>query len=209
MNPGRILLAIAVLAAAGCATAPRGEPSLSDREKNARYESREAVVGAVEHWALDGKLALSGGQDGGSGRLNWRTQPGFSELDFRGTLGRGAWQLDITPELATLDLANGERWQAPEVSSLVVDHLGWSIPVDSLSWWVRGLEAPGSNAERVLDNEGRIETLMQHGWTVDYERYKEFSGVIMPTRLEARNGELTVKLIMRDWTFPVQSEHDS
>ena len=209
MNPGRLLIASLVLVLAGCATSPRNETTLSDLEKSARYESRVAEVGSIQQWALDGKLALSGGDDGGSGRLNWRTEPGLSELDFRGTLGRGAWQLDITPDLATLDLANGERWQAPEVSTLVMDHLGWSIPVDSLSWWVRGLAEPGSSALRVLDENGQIESLNQHGWKVDYERYKEFSGVTMPTRLEARSGELTVKLIMRDWTFPVQSENDS
>lgn len=198
-----------MLAVAGCATAPHSENAALDPVKSARYESRAVAVGSLEKWAFDGKLALSDENDGGSGKVQWRAEPGLSELDFRGAFGRGAWQLDIRPDLAILEFATGESWQAPDVSVLFRDYVGWDVPVGSLSWWVRGLVAPGSPALRTLDDDGRITMLRQQGWMVEYERYKEFSGVTMPTRFEARKGPQTVKLIMREWTFPVQSENDS
>jgi outer membrane lipoprotein LolB len=206
--PARSLTLVAALWLAGCATSPKTDGGVSQSERTARYESRAAVVESLDHWALDGRLAVSDGEDGGSGQLEWRNQPGLSELDFRGALGRGAWQLDIQPHRAVLNLANGETWQAADVSTLVRDHVGWDVPVDSLSWWVRGLAAPGPVDQRHIDVEGRITLLSQNGWDVEYKKYKEFSGLALPTRLDARSGRQHVKFIMRDWTIPVQSEND-
>jgi outer membrane lipoprotein LolB len=165
------------------------------------YETRADTLRSLEHWSLDGKLAVSDGEDGGSGRLEWRAEPGLSELDFRGTLGRGAWQLDIETERAILNLANGDSWQAPDVSTLVREHVGWDVPVDALEWWVRGLAAPGRVERRDFDADGRMTFLSQYGWDVAYDRYKEYSGMSLPMRLEARRGEQHVKLAMRRWWF--------
>lgn len=200
-------LVVALLAA--CASVPPYEDDPTRAEKQARYEERAATLGSLERWVLDGKLAVSDGQDGGSGTLEWRNKPGLSELDFRGALGRGAWQLDIQPGYAVLNLANGESWESGDVSTLVREHVGWDVPVDALGWWVRGLAAPGRIERRDLDEAGRMTHLSQHGWNVEYERYRDFSGLALPTRVEARSGARQVKFVMRDWSFPESGENDS
>lgn len=197
----RPLLVFAALAIAGCATVPGPSGGISDSEKARLYDSRAEAIGQIDVWSLDGKLAVSNGEDGGSGRLQWNSAPGLSELDFRGALGRGAWRLDIRPGMAQLDLASGESWQAAHVSTLVRDHVGWDVPVDALAWWVRGLAAPGSVDGRQIDSDGRMTLLSQHGWEVEYKKYKVFSGTDMPIRLDARNGEHHVKFIMREWAL--------
>jgi len=158
---------------------------------------------------LDGKLAVSDGDDGGSGKLEWQSQPGLSELDFRGTLGRGAWRLEIQPGHSVLNLADGASWEASDVSVLVRQHVGWDVPVGALAWWVRGLTAPGRISRQSFDDDGRLTLLSQHGWKVEYQRYEEFSGIALPTKLEARKGKRQVKLVMRNWTLAESLENDS
>jgi outer membrane lipoprotein LolB len=192
-----------------CASVPSSEGRLSPSERQKLYEARAAAIALHERWTLDGKLAISDGDDGGSGNLEWRTRPGLSELDFRGALGRGAWQLDIQPGRSVLNLADGGSWEATEVSILVRQHVGWDVPVDALSWWVRGLTAPGRFSKRSLDDDGRLTLLSQQGWKVEYQRYREFSGVALPTKLEARKGKRQVKLVMRNWTLAESPENDS
>lgn len=206
---GRVVACLAAACLAACASVPTPEDDPSRAEKLERYEAHAAELAAVEHWVLDGRLAVSDDKDGGSGNLNWRQQPGLSELDFRGALGRGAWQLDILPGHAVLRLANGETWEAGDVSTLVRRHVGWEVPVDALGWWVRGLAAPGRLSRQDFDEAGRMTHLSQHGWEVEYQRYREFSGLALPTRLEARSGERQVKFVMRDWRFPDEGENDS
>jgi outer membrane lipoprotein LolB len=199
--------AAAIIASCATVSPPAGE--LSKKEKRALYEAHAAALESLDRWVLDGKLAVSDGEDGGTGRLEWRAQADINELDFRGALGRGSWQLDITPQRSVLSLGNGEVWEAPEVSSLVQRHVGWHVPVDALGWWVRGLAAPGKVDGQEIDNDGRLTRLSQHGWNVEYDRYREFSGMALPTRVDARSGARRVKFVMREWTFPERPENDT
>ncbi len=208
--PAGLLVSLgAALLLAACASVPPYEDEPTPAEKLRLYETRAAEVEDRAQWSLDGKLAVSDGEDGGSGRVEWHSRPGLSEINFTGTLGRGAWQLDIAPGHAVLQLANGETWQARDVGVLVRRHVGWTVPVDALSWWVRGLAAPGPVERRDLDAGGRMTLLSQHGWEVEYRHYEDFDGMALPTRLEARNGERQVKFVMREWMFPQAPENGS
>lgn len=193
-------LSISLLLAA-CASVQKDEDDPGMAEKLRLYEARAETLTAQVRWSLDGKLAVSDGEDGGSGRVEWLHRPGMSEINFSGALGRGAWQLDIAPGHAVLQLANGEIWEAVEVGALVRQHVGWTVPVDALGWWVRGLAAPGKVERRAFDADGRMTLLAQRGWEVEYRRYDEFSGIALPTRLEARSGDRRVKFVMRDWNL--------
>jgi outer membrane lipoprotein LolB len=165
----------------------------------AAYRERAARIGAFEHWGFNGRLSLDDGEQGGSGSLHWNTQPASTTLDFRGTMGRGAWQLLITPARATLTEADGSVRSAAGVEALVLERIGWAIPVDALAWWVRGLQAPGDVDTVALDAEGRLLSLAQFGWDIDFTRYRSSSGEALPAKLEARRGEYRVKLAAGSW----------
>lgn len=185
---------------AGCAApTPRPVPQVVDDQYHARAAELEAWPG----WALRGRLGLSQGEEGGSGRLDWTQQGDAAELNFRGTLGRGAWRLVTSSDGARLELANGETRAAPEVETLVFDATGWSVPVTALRWWVRGLAWPGEAGptQWALNEDGTPSTLSQAGWTVDFSRYTEGPGALpLPTRLRAEKDGLVVKLAVSRWT---------
>ena len=181
---------------------------MTAEQRKALYSNRREAISRFETWRLEGRLALSSGKDGGSGSLKWDRNADVSQLNFRGTLGQGAWVLDVEPDHAVLELASGERWQASDVSTLVRENLGWDIPVTSLAWWVLGLSAPGDFERRTLDEEGRIEFLSQHGWNIEFSRYREVGSYSLPGKVDARSPEQSVKFVMREWT-PGQSADGS
>lgn len=118
-----------------------------------------------------GKISLDDGDQGGSGTLQWDVRPGSSELDFHGALGRGAWHLQIGPEMVLLKMADGTEQLAAGVNELIQDHVGWPIPLEALQWWVRGLSAPGAVESESLGSDGLLIDLKQFGWRVDFDRY--------------------------------------
>jgi len=172
------------------------EPGTSGQQA---YQERANQIAAIEQWGLVGRLSLDDGEDGGSGRLSWDAQPAGSDLDFHGAMGRGAWQLQVREQSATLKEADGAVHTALDVSELMQNRIGWSVPVDALAWWVRGLRAPGETDLEQLDADGRLLSLQQHGWTVEFKRYRSVGEIPLPVRLEAQKDNYRVKLAVGRW----------
>lgn len=190
------LLATAVLLIQGCSTVPSARAPA-----DLLYESRSEVLATVPGWTLRGRLAVRDEEDGGSGTLRWRHAEEGSRMDFHGALGRGAWRLEADGSDAELELADGRRYRASTVDELARAQLGWSIPVNALSWWVLGLAAPGEVESRSLSEDGTLQWLRQSGWTIEFGRYRDVDGVALPLKLTASLGERSVRLAVRDWTL--------
>lgn len=195
--PATPLLLLLVVVLAGCAGQPRENTDQDAR--HAAWADRSARLGDLENWGFTSRLSIDDGADGGSGRLDWRTRPSSSSLQFRGALGQGAWRLAMDPDGATLSLADGSVYQGASVNELVQRETNWRIPVDALSWWVRGL-AFGDPELLELDPEGRPLLLREAGWTIEYERFDDFNGLHLPIRLQAFDGQVRVKLAISRWS---------
>ncbi|MGA9573561.1 MAG: lipoprotein insertase outer membrane protein LolB, partial [Lysobacterales bacterium] len=137
---------------------------------------------------------------------HWAVEPDLSELDFHGALGRGAWHLQVRTDGAVLQLADGTVQSAPRVSQLIQDRIGWSVPLEALQWWVRGLAAPGVIENETLGQEGLLVSLRQFGWSVNFNRYDSFNGLEMPVRLDASRKNYRVKLVISRWRLDVDDE---
>ena len=163
------------------------------------YEMRSDQLARYSDWSMVGRLAVSNSEDGGSGHFSWKRNSGESQMDFHGALGRGAWRLHAGTQGAELELADGTVHRADSIDQLVRIQVGWEIPVDELSWWVRGLVAPGGYQERLIDREGNLSELHQNGWTIEFGGYRTFEGMSLPVKLVARQADWKVKLAIRDW----------
>ena len=106
----------------------------------------------------------------------------------------------IAPDAdAELTFADGATYRASSVEMLVREQVGWPVPIEMLGWWVRGLAAPGPVQQRTLDEEGRLSTLQQEGWAIEYSRYGEVGEVAMPSRMTARQDDRSVKIAVKRW----------
>lgn len=204
------LLALAVLALTwvlqSCTTLP---PREADRAERLRLHGLKSdrLVEQVR-WNLSGKLAISNDADGGSGKLLWRESPDYTRMDFHGTLGRGAWRLEADSKGARLELADGSAYEDRTVDQLVHQQVGWEIPVESLSWWVRGMTAPGAPEELWFDERGNLVRLNQNGWAIEFGNYRTFGGFEMPVRVTAKQADWKVKLVVRRWELARESASD-
>ncbi len=150
-------------------------------------------------WEFSGRLALSDGRDGGSGRLDWQQRGDRAELRFHGAFGRGGWRLTATREEATLEFADGGRYRAARVEALVRDHVGWEVPVEALRYWVRGLAEPGARATPRYDRSGRLTEIRQHQWNVQYEGSVVVDEISLPRKVTATRDRHRVRLVIRRW----------
>ena len=77
--------------------------------------------------------------------------------------------------------------------------LGWSLPVSSLTDWVRGLPADDSDFEMTDDELGFPASLEQDGWEIDYRGWKDVNGTWLPNRLVMTYDDLRATLVVNQW----------
>ncbi|WP_458762882.1 lipoprotein insertase outer membrane protein LolB [Cupriavidus basilensis] len=160
---------------------------------------------------LSGRFAANyvryGRDEGVQGSFQWHEQGRNVRLDLISPLGQTLAVVTSTPSGATLDLPNQPPRNAPEVDTLLEEALGFSLPVAGLRDWLHARPAPGSPARTTRDDNGRLATLAQNGWTVRYVAWQETApttpstpAAASPRRIDlARDGAvnpLSVRLVI-------------
>jgi outer membrane lipoprotein LolB len=200
---------IAVLAAglAACAATPVREalPPVAGAPE-AHQAGREAALAAAADWSLQGRVALSNGRDGGSGRIDWQQRGAAYDVSLSAPVTRQSWRLHGDDQLATLaGLPPGPR-TGPDPAALLREATRWDIPVAALAHWARGARADGSHgpAAVAFGPDGRLARIEQAGWTIDYTDWQPPTAgtVELPRRLVARRGEASVRLVVDRWSTP-------
>jgi outer membrane lipoprotein LolB len=182
--------AAALFLLAACASVPRPLPG------------DLIPVEQLERWQARGRIGVSGPAGGGSGSFDWRQDGDVSTVQIRGPIGIGSVRLSVQgspddPELE-LETGDGTRLQSEAAWSELEARLGASIPAGKLRFWLVGAAAPGDHAwQSATDSEEN--SLMQHDWRIDYQRYSTDAGARLPVRLRASNGAVSVRIVVDRW----------
>jgi outer membrane lipoprotein LolB len=187
---------------AGCVSrpAPRSTAPVDLAQAQAAGELR----GAVHDRDLSGRIAVSNGDRGGSGRIDWRQRAAGYTIALSAPVTRQSWQLSGNDLGARLDgIAGGPR-EGADVEALLRSATGWDIPVRALQDWVRGVGASASRfgpARLAYDGGGLPRRLEQAGWSIEYQDWHPAAAGLpsLPRRIVARNGTASVKLVVDQW----------
>lgn len=195
-------IALATMLLAACTSAPTRAPApaVDQAQAQARQQQRQAQLATIETWSMQGRLAISVGDKGGSGRLDWQQQGGAYRVSLSAPVTRQSWQLAGEPGGATLEGLEGGPRSGADAETLLREATGWPIPVEAMAWWVRGLPAPGGGGEE-FGADGRLQRLVSDGWTVEFQEWLPASAgwPEMPKRLQASREGARVRLVVDRW----------
>lgn len=196
---GRLLgvCLIGLLVLAGCAM----QPPVSEPVRLAAFASRQAQIGKLLNWSLDGHAAIRTAHDAGSVAVHWRQSGEHYRIDLIAPFGAGSVRLTGDAQRVRLQTSRGESVVAGSARDLLNRYMGYDLPVASLRYWLRGILAPGPVQAQQLDREGRLTFLTQQGWRIQFRDYGRFSGIELPTALELHRDQVEMKLVIRRWEF--------
>jgi outer membrane lipoprotein LolB len=169
----------------------------SERTEQA-WEAHRAQLTQVDRFTLQARVS-SGGVFGVKGNLTWRQAPDAFDMRVAGPFGIGA--ATISGRGREIEIRTSKRsfvTQDPEAD--LKSRLGWSFPVSHLRYWILGQPAPGSRAEFGLDRDGRLETLEQDGWALEFEEYQSVGALELPRKLQVTNNEIKLKIVVDTWS---------
>lgn len=199
MSLRSIALGLALVLLAGCATPRMTGPAVSAAEAQARQAAREQALRADAAWGLEGRIAVSTGDQGGSGRIEWRQDGARFDVTLSAPVTRQGWRLTGGPGGARLDGLEGGPRTGPDAALLLREATRWDIPVDSLGDWLRGLPAAPAAAHLTYGPDGRLSRLVENGWSIDYV-WPADATAQLPARIDARRDAARVRLAIDRWT---------
>ena len=199
----------ALLLLSGCAALSTRAPD----EVARTWAMRQQALAPITNWELRGRIALRSRDEGMQASLHWVRERERQRISLVGPLGSG--QVRLTQDASGAELRDTEKnvRRAPTARQLLVETTGWDVPFDDMDWWVRGLPAPGAKAEQDLDEDGRLKTLTQFGWEVEFLEYGRYGAYELPSKLFARRREnvagiglnhvtLEVRVVIERWVLP-------
>ncbi len=188
----RVMSCLAVLLFAGCATlpAPTDKALLSHR--------------SLDEFALEGRFSLRQGDKNHSGRLSWRHSATRDDLLLASPFGQGIAEITVNLHAATLTTSDGKTYSAAEARTLTEQVLGYALPLDLLTDWVRGRSTPADVVER--DAFRRPLRLQHLDWRIEFV-YDNDDPAAPPGRLFAeRPGEFELRLRIDEWNALVRQK---
>ena len=176
-----------------CVTAPPPAPPPRP------WAERAALLQAVQHFDVNGRLATSNGKEGFSAGLHWLQQGSDADLQLTGPLGFGAAHVQLQDGQVSITTSDGKTLAGAAAAAQLARLLGFDPPLQSLRYWVLGVNDPTTSAERSLDEQHRLVELQQDGWQVVYDEYVPVQRHWLPRRLTLTHQQLRLRLVINAW----------
>ncbi|MGB0446621.1 MAG: lipoprotein insertase outer membrane protein LolB [Pseudomonadales bacterium] len=185
-----------ILITACSSIAPNIEPT--DRQLDS-YQQQAAKLSQLQEWHVEGKIALNMNNKNNQGNLIWQQKQDSFDLLITGPLGQGYLHIESYPDQVIATTAE-EQIQANSIEALFAQHFDWSLPMQELHYWVRGISSPNTQAQMTFFDNGDVDTIRQAGWNIDYDRYVEVDGLNLPYKLTITGNDIRLKLVLKNWT---------
>lgn len=205
LNRHPLLLTCAVLVLLhGCASAPPPPDEDHSRTEPSDWDERRTELAAFDQWTLEGRIAVRQGDRNDTGIIRMWEQDGEDfELRISSSfMGMGLTQIKGDPGHLIINTPDGEQYISDNPQLLIHEAMGWDLPIANLSWWVRGLPAPGDDEFHLyFDEDGNVGHLHQDGWEIYYENHASTNGELpaTPRRLTATHGNALVRIAISSW----------
>ncbi|MFK7856408.1 MAG: lipoprotein insertase outer membrane protein LolB [Granulosicoccus sp.] len=201
---GSLLCLTALIAACQSVSDQSAGPDLNEAAQAARVDAREARLGEIDTFSLNGALGIWTDQESISAKINWQQQQDTLNLKITGPLGLGDLTLQDNGRLVTLERGN-QLLASGESGDLVLQDalaLNAPVPLEQIRLWVKGL--PGNANSVVRDTQGKLSSLRFKdkqgiGWQARFLRYTPIDEVFLPSLITASGGPYSLRLRLKNW----------
>jgi outer membrane lipoprotein LolB len=193
-----LTITLGLLLASGCATRPPAGKAAPE----SIWLAHRARLETLTDWQAQGRVAIRRGDDGWNASFDWRQRHDSYRLRLRGPFGQGGIELHGDRLGVWMRHQDKPPVFASNVEELLAQEIGWRLPVLGLVDWLRGLPVASQPAMFDWDQEGRLQTLQQDGWQIDYPRYRSVGELQLPDKVQLMRDELQVKLVIDTWLAP-------
>jgi len=181
----------------GCASWQ--QPQVAEIPLPAR--ERQQQLATLTQFELNASLGVKAPGDSVSGSLNWVQQDEFYTADLNNFIGINIFKLQTTAEGALVQVS-GESHQAASAAALLDYLSGWSLPIEEMPLWLKGMTGTSSSDLR-FDPMGRLTSFslldsQNRRWQVSYPKFFP-DRLSLPKQIQLESSDTRIKLVIRQW----------
>ena len=168
------------------------------------WQLRQQQMSKIEQWTVKGRIGVKTPEQGFTSNLSWQHLSDKQQFRIYGSFGKTYAELIQSATGATLELSDKEIYQSTDVEQLLHQVLGYPLPIEHLEYWILGLPYPGNDSDLTFDKSGHLQTISYQQWKISYKKYKRFAsfdGLYLPSKITVTDGEVTLRLSLRDWSM--------
>ncbi len=158
----------------------------------------------IQKYSLKGRIGITNPEDSFSSNFRWQ-QKDFKDFEFRmyGAFGNTYVMMKSTPDWTTLETGDERFFEGPDASELIIQTMGWPLPLNYLSDWIKGVPTGVGRDEIKINADGTLQSLSYHSnhriFNVSFEKYGQFQDKKMPTKIRILESSNKLILSIRSW----------
>ena len=169
---------------------------------NHNWQDQRTLLEKTSDWQLRGRVNVRYQNESYTPRIQWQQQGDNYRIRLWGTFNAGNTVIIGEPKIVTMK-HDGDSITANTPEELVLDNLGYELPISYLEFWIRSLPAPGSDAELEFSAQNQLSKIRQDEWEIAYLDMRQFDGVILPRRVEITGpkNDMRLRFVGLSWTL--------
>ncbi len=198
----RALLWLLLIALTGCVSQPISN--------TVQWRTHHTDMLALQEWQLIGKMGYRTDRDNGSAWINWQQHNTDFDVHLSGPFGAGTTRIYGGQNAAVLSQAGKDDVTSSSAATLSQTLFGWTLPVQHLSYWVKGIPSAYLPVTRSrLDPHQLLEHLEQGHWQLTFSRYQLTPLGLLPGKIVAdyhspTEQSLHIVLVIKAWHRPAE-----
>lgn len=163
-------------------------------------QTRATQLQQIKKWDIDGAFSIQYNKKSELANYTWQQTYSKYLINISSALNLYTISINGRPGHAYLKESKHKPLSARSPESLLQKRLGWSIPISSLKYWVRGLPA-NSAGSKSYDKYGHLTYLSQQGFVVYFSNYTNVGKYDLPRILKISGHGLKIKLAIKHWSL--------
>jgi len=168
-----------------------------------RYQAR---LSDFDSWEIHARSAIFVNEEVYQVGINWQRERNRFVLVLEAPLGQGVFRVESysangSTALVMLTLPDGQKYFNESAEALLLEVLGWSIPVSGLESWIKGLPLGTADYSFDLRGDGRPKSLLQNDWKINYLDYfdRQSPAQGLPRKMYLKHPDLALKIVIERW----------
>ena len=186
---------LSLVSIAGCSTF---HPPMHPGIHHLTWSARKAQLQKLHAWQLTGVIGVRTANHSSIADIVWHNNLRKATMVISAPLSFSSMSLSRSGNYYTL-VTPKKKLRSTNPELLMEQQLGWSLPIASLHYWVKGLPTNSSAYHAKFDRYNHLAILKQQGWTLHYSNYVSVKNVDLPAKIVMSNSYWNFKLIIHQW----------